>query len=470
MTWQRLWDATPQTHLDHISTFSLLHSSETMVRVMREVRIREEEYDLVKDIMDRIEGLPPSVQLASRERRLLARGRLLRISGNGGTRGANPVYPSFAGTPASTRDRSVQRQSRLLNALQGWKASPSARSDSLRSMTSSNFSADSGLTAASSTPPITPMSLGHDVASISRSGKWSGSSPGTSRRYDLSTGSASPWSDPAKHSPIHVFVFTDLVVLASPTQSALRARAANRTLNLTADNGGERETWRLLNDIGICRILGIAGEELNIALDLLPMDTEDLETGVIPDSVPVASVTLTIPPSSSSGKVFDSASLEDIAAKWLSAFQQCFQYTLRSLSFPSHSGKYLAQGPNVDLDVDSRQSVMAILASGLPLPKSPSIQIEETMLGIAGSIEQQEREERGWWSLRFQQVLKEIQRNELSFAGAPGSLASRSMSRAAPSRSLSSVSRPRRLELPAMASSESVAMSTPVAPNRSRLR
>lgn len=92
--------------------------------------------------------------------------------------------------------------------------------------------------------------------------------------------------------------------------------------------------------------------------------------------------------------------------------QSCSNFTTRSLSFPSNSEKYLAHGPGADLETDTKNSVLSILASGLPLPKSPSIQIEEAILGDAPNGAQQEREERGWWTLRFQQVLREMQRRE----------------------------------------------------------
>lgn len=96
--------------------------------------------------------------------------------------------------------------------------------------------------------------------------------------------------------------------------------------------------------------------------------------------------------------------------RWLDAIRQCHEHTLRSLSFPSHSGHFLAHGPNLDLEHDTRQSVMSLLASGLPLPKSPSLQIEEVRERSADDPALREREERGWWALRYQQVLRELQR------------------------------------------------------------
>jgi hypothetical protein len=80
-------ELTPREHPDRLSTLSVLHATETMVHILQEVKRREENYKDVKDISARIADLPPAMQLASRERRLLVRGafRLLpdgpRVSG-----------------------------------------------------------------------------------------------------------------------------------------------------------------------------------------------------------------------------------------------------------------------------------------------------------------------------------------------------------------------------------------------------
>lgn len=40
------------------------------------------------------------------------------------------------------------------------------------------------------------------------------------------------------------------------------------------------------------------------------------------------------------------------------------------------------------------------------------MQIEESERGLAGGSEQQEREERGWWSKRFHEVFSELSAQE----------------------------------------------------------
>jgi hypothetical protein len=148
----------------------------------------------------------------------------------------------------------------------------------------------------------------------------------------------------------------------------------------------------------------------SFVLDLLPMNVTELETGVLDNNPAVVPFYLSVPDNVTSNN--SSADSPKTKTSWLSMFRQCSQFTLRSLSFLTHSGGRLDHGPEVDLELDTHQSVVAIMASGLPLPKSPSVQLEDAAAGESGSTRQQEREERGWWSLRFQQVLREMQRRD----------------------------------------------------------
>jgi hypothetical protein len=98
-----------------------------------------------------------------------------------------------------------------------------------------------------------------------------------------------------------------------------------------------------------------------------------------------------------------------VLKEWLVPLRQCCQHALRSLSSP-YGKNHLAHASK---ESEISQSVLSILASGLPFPKSPSMQLHGVELGQAGDAEQQEREERGWWSLRFHEVLREIQGREV---------------------------------------------------------
>jgi len=410
---------------------------------MREVKIREEEYDLVKDILDRVQGLPAFVQLACRERRLLARGRLVRDFSNEKRRDVPALFGNDPGhylrplaRCSRTGGQPGQRQSKLYNAIQG-RNIPSTRSGSMRSTASSQLSEESHLTSSSSTPPVTPIDYASHMLSSMGTRDWDNHD--TADRGDRMPSLVGLHLDGAsRQSAIHAFVFTDLIILASSTGST-----------------GVANTWRLLEDVGISRILGVELDGQRIVLDLLPMDTDDLDTGSIPDSAPVTPITLSVPSTSSSGAAIDPARLVHIREKWISALQQCSQHTLRSLSFPPQMGRFLEHGPLVETEFDARQSVMAILASGLPLPKSPSTQLEEALLGQASDTVQQEREERGWWSLRFHQVLRETRRGEFANSSQPRDLAIGSAADGQCVRGRPGSSRPRPLKLPSLSSYES---------------
>lgn len=69
-----LLERTPKQHVDHLPTVSLVSSMKMTLRVMREVKSREEEYNQVKSLALTIEGLTSPSSLARRERRLLVRG------------------------------------------------------------------------------------------------------------------------------------------------------------------------------------------------------------------------------------------------------------------------------------------------------------------------------------------------------------------------------------------------------------
>jgi hypothetical protein len=132
------------------------------------------------------------------------------------------------------------------------------------------------------------------------------------------------------------------------------------------------DSWCLLEGIGISRVFKAVEVSDQIVLDLLPVDPENLTTGVIPDNGQVIKLTLSIPSTSSSGARLDMSNTSRLRQNWLSAFQESAEHTFRVLSFPTQSGKLVATIPGLRWDINSQTSVSAILDSGLPLPKSPS--------------------------------------------------------------------------------------------------
>lgn len=100
---------------------------------------------------------------------------------------------------------------------------------------------------------------------------------------------------------------------------------------------------------------------------------------------------------------------------WLNSLRQCCKNILRKLTFITYSN----QGESSDLLgsdrlLDTHLVVSSLTASGLPIPRSPSGSLPETCTvggdRVSGSSD--EREERGWWSLRYQQVFRELQRQD----------------------------------------------------------
>ena len=147
---------------------------------------------------------------------------------------------------------------------------------------------------------------------------------------------------------------------------------------------------------------------------MMSVTSKTLNTGIFSNGTSAIPVYLGIPDQKHSASDGASEALSEAKAKWLDAFARCFRFTIRSLSFPSYTGNPFGNAGNIDLDSDTKTSVMSILASGLPLPMSPSQQLDEAQKGRPVNLVQEEREERGWWSLRFQQVLKEMQRGSRS--------------------------------------------------------
>ena len=137
--------------------------------------------------------------------------------------------------------------------------------------------------------------------------------------------------------------------------------------------------------------------DAGLSLALIPVRSEQLDTGLIGDGTRVTAVTLCLPAGTSGGE----------RQRLLDGLRKSQHHTFRSLSMPTLPGTLME-----DLEIDTRQSLVGILSSGLPLPKSPSIQFEEAQKGLRRDVADGEREERGWWTLRFHQVLRELQREE----------------------------------------------------------
>jgi hypothetical protein len=222
-------DLTPKAHQDYLSTFSLSRSIEFVLKVMTEVKIREDDYNFLKTFASKIQGLTPASGLAIRERRLLHSGPLQLVISDLRDLSGESVYG------VSTVSKRISRSSRLLDAIGksnydlGKAFSPTSGSSSM--------AADNDFTMTNiSSSPVAPSKS-----------SWFSRLPLRRRSRHKSPSKVVPLSDEAARvSPdialrtvdVHAFVFNDLILLAQKLASG--------------------PSWILSEDVGIFRPLSIA--------------------------------------------------------------------------------------------------------------------------------------------------------------------------------------------------------------------
>lgn len=172
-------------------------------------------------------GPEGAAQLASRERRLLHQGAVHHLlpTTSGTSVESAPAHsmPTVQINGLPVHDSSDEKQGRaekgrrLATAIHDWHVRR-ARSGSVSSSASSSLSLWSHDSLATNMTPNTPMSDVHT------------SIPDTSA-----------------HETIQVFVFTDVILLIAPAQP----------------EKGRRSEWRLLDDVGLSRILDIRLNKAN---------------------------------------------------------------------------------------------------------------------------------------------------------------------------------------------------------------
>ncbi|KAG8851759.1 hypothetical protein FRB96_009124 [Tulasnella sp. 330] len=429
---KQLWELTPRNHPDHLATFSLLHSTETVIKVMQEVKAREEEYDLIKSLTNRIKGLPAGFQLAHRDRRLVAQGLLRRINPSDKDQAAlnsapptwqsatdrissqtfssaspsifsAPMTPNLAKLMPITAPRSLHQFSpgdHTHGPIPTFRPDSTASdlttsSEDSRSITSSNLHMS---------PSTTMYSLRNDTGSRR---SFENDYPGEKfmdsheQAQSQSRGSSIRGSLRLKREvQVYAFVFTDLVLLTAPVSERHTLRSPKGAV--------QRECWKVLDDVGLCRVLGVTNHSgrLNyehlLALDLLPMTpgrNVDLS-----ETICATPVFLSLPERMASKMALGPPQvLEEARQKWLEAFDKCVQYTFRSLCLPTRH-QYPDLASSLDAVVDPRYSVLSILASGDLLPRTsclPDLEAE-AMTGLSG-------DESRWWMAKFQRVVREME-------------------------------------------------------------
>lgn len=217
------------------------------MKVMSEVKTREDEYELTKSIAQYIINLPETFELAKRDRKLLIQGMLHRV---------NPAQEETDSYRIKTRlpvrrnsPPGFSRSARLVGAINEWEQRR-VRSGSLKSIASDS-------TSSSLRSQETAQYLDHPVTTPSSfvfQTKLNGSKDYSSRRgiksplgelqYDFSSTPQTPPSSSKTPSAdlIKIFVFSDLILCATCSRRPHR--------------DGQQE-WMLLEIVGLSRVLHV---------------------------------------------------------------------------------------------------------------------------------------------------------------------------------------------------------------------
>ncbi|PVF94061.1 hypothetical protein CPB86DRAFT_67598 [Serendipita vermifera] len=442
---RQIWELTPKSHPDHLSMFSLFNSTNLVIKVMEEVKAREEELIYVKELTSQVSGFPTGFQLAHRERRLIAQGLLRQVAIS-----EKDLF-DLAGTSKSSHPESPSAVSTTLSSplLDNTSSTPLPKLAKLGPVTSPFFPAYHNKTPIANYTPTPYLPRRSYMSAMSRSSLALSEASNTSERtssyspvsslfissdWDSNNrpqsssssvfsavplpqtfsgppmpGTDSSWQQGTKlppilrkkllkGSPIYAFVFNDLLVLTSQSsgQRHFQGRSGKPPM----------EGMTLLDHLGISRILGIIDRssdsdmEYLFQLDILPMlgsdDPQLKRTGTS-----TISVFFTLP--TSNDPHLDQVSIKHLVEakeKWLTAFNRSYGYTLRSLAFPP------VGNPRDHND----HSVISLLSSSLPLPRAPlqsSSSIHQETVGTP--VDAPTEFSRDWWSNRFVEVLQEVE-------------------------------------------------------------
>ncbi|KAF8429986.1 hypothetical protein L210DRAFT_3764630 [Boletus edulis BED1] len=383
---RRLLQLTPKSHPDYLSTLSLFHAAKLTIRVLSEVKDREDAYELVKMACSGIKGISP-IHLVHRERRLLIRGSLTCVQVSNDEQALSSETPAdnqpAPRSGATVGQQRIRRADKLSKAIHVW----CGRSNSIKSSASTVVSFGTA-------PSSFDVHLDHGQPA-------------------LGTPVVRVESAPVD---AEVFVFSDLVLLASRHDSEVGGEDGvdpDVCDLVPLDGFGVSRVVSVLDEMGTSTFLSNVShlqkrkERLDrracITLDLAPLTSRALEEGYVQSTGPVVTISLSRPRSQVERA---SAPLSD----WLAPLRHCCQYTQRALS-SLHTTHVLIDRA-ASATAAQKPALSSILAAGLPFPKSPSMQIQESERGLASDSERQEREERGWWSKRFHEVFVELSAHE----------------------------------------------------------
>ncbi|KAI7938578.1 hypothetical protein MJO28_014157 [Puccinia striiformis f. sp. tritici] len=412
---KQLCDVTPPAHPDHEATVCLLHATDSMIRVLEEVKEREDEYEMLRAMEGRVKGLPAGFKLARRDRRLLAQGLLKRVQLQQFL--SSPQDTSWALNPQLTRTNQIHIGSSPQSGYSSEYMGSSHSRNSYHSNSSQQSTGSSVSTGVSShksprssqanrenekpmnflnypSSPANPFPVGskqyfdwmavykppvvqsaEELTKQSKnnkrsSGLWE-SSKSDERNHLRKSFSTSRTSRKPKESPVHVFVFSDIIILATRHSDGVRLI---RSAKLQRKKKDSPSYYSVLEDVGVSRLVAVSdiSGELDyphlLKLDLIPFGSTS--------RAPI-SVLLTFPdrlPGSMQNSTYESIQKERF--KWLAAFHQALRST--------------------EVSMRSQTDDLSELLD----PSNPAFQ--------KIPIHAQERQERNWWSARHRLVAKEL--------------------------------------------------------------
>lgn len=210
-----------------------------MIRIMTEVKIREDEYELVKGLSTRIRDLPADLELPRRDRRLIMEGALRHVQPVTCREMASPSQMSTS--PSFDLSR---RSDILANAVSEWGSDRRNRSESTASSsTGVSFRSYSSTSSAFPTTPVLgqfPSGAGLSMPNSKHQPKNKATVLPTSKYKE-------PFQPPQAPSDlVHIFLFTDLALFVHPED-------------------GPGTSWSLMNECGVVQIIDVAEAECHEA-------------------------------------------------------------------------------------------------------------------------------------------------------------------------------------------------------------
>ncbi|CDR40401.1 hypothetical protein NBRC10512_006249 [Rhodotorula toruloides] len=449
-------DLTPRDHPDFSATLVLYQSTDSMIRALEEVKAREDEYEELKALETRLRGLPEGFKLAKRDRELVLQGTLKQVHVPERDRAVLKMDARARAKAQAVRDQQARRPNGapgprlrtslppppLLTPRDGSRPVSTVSADSSSSSVSAGSSSAATWTSDTSSngwiSPATPVSNnGVDrggwkrrptsmisTASSAWSEDWRPPPPALSDSHSH-TGTIKPSKRPssppsyfpplttsstrllktrAKESTVQVFVFSDVVILATPKRDDL-SKMLKGSRTSFREGADKAASFKVLEGVGVARVLGVTDfsgkteHESLVELDLAPVLKDSAR--LVPGST-TSSIFLTLPATltpSPGSSTFPTASRPGSAHGTPSPSSPSTahldrQRWLRAFSLP--------------LDFAQQQS----LASPLNGCTTPITQAERHFASTAPSTSLRGREgadtEREWWTQRLRIVRKEM--------------------------------------------------------------